>query len=166
VTYKEKQAIMGFKSEEIEKIVKEFKGKGKIFAFGLKYLTHKKFIVNKQFDNKNFSVVSKADNMLGEGVLGLFRTKKAAIEFGKRVGMELIDEPEAKTEIPQSQTTLKERVELLLEDYQRRLSTVTNMIANNKNNGSINDNKKAERLSTKQSEYRAFIAELEKTLKG
>lgn len=78
---------------EIKIIEKEFKGKGRIFAHSLKYLTYKKFYVNKQFDNKNFCVVSKSDSMLSEGILGLFKTKKSAIEFGERVGMKLIEEP-------------------------------------------------------------------------
>ena len=79
--------------KEIKTIQIEFKGRGTIFISALKYLTWKKFYVNKQFDNKNFCVVSKSDDMRSEGIMGLFKTKKAAIEFGKRVGMELVEEP-------------------------------------------------------------------------
>ncbi len=52
----------------------------------------------------------------------------------------------------------------LIEDYQRRLDTINQMIENFKSNGSTNDIRKDERLKTKASEYRTFIAELEKTL--
>lgn len=80
-------------AEEISALKKEFKGRGRILSSALQYLTHSKFYVNKQFDNKNFCIVTKSDNMLSESIMGLFKTKKVAIEFGKRVGMELIDEP-------------------------------------------------------------------------
>ena len=50
----------------------------------------------------------------------------------------------------------------LIEDYQRRLDTVVKMQEAFKSNGSINDTKKEERLTTKASEYRTFIAELER----
>lgn len=53
----------------------------------------------------------------------------------------------------------------LIEDYQRRLKTVTDMLSKFKSNGSINDEKKKERLNTKAAEYRTFIAELEKAIK-
>lgn len=52
----------------------------------------------------------------------------------------------------------------LLEDYKRRLKTVTDMQSTFKSNGSISDERKSERLTTKASEYRTFIAELEKLI--
>ena len=51
----------------------------------------------------------------------------------------------------------------LIEDYQRRLDTVSQMIENFKSNGSINDIRKDERLKTKAAQFRTIIAELEKT---
>lgn len=56
-------------------------------------------------------------------------------------------------------------MEQLLEDYDRRLKTVTKMLDEFKSNGSVNDIKKHERLATKAAEYRAFIAELEKVIR-
>lgn len=52
----------------------------------------------------------------------------------------------------------------LLEDYQRRLKNVTDMLDNFTSNGSTNDIRKKERLTTKASEYRTFIAELERAI--
>ncbi len=52
----------------------------------------------------------------------------------------------------------------LLEDYQRRLKTVTDMLDNFKSNGSHNDIRKHERLTTKASEYITFISELERAI--
>lgn len=51
----------------------------------------------------------------------------------------------------------------LIEDYKRRLATITEVIDGFKSNGSINDISKDARLKTKQSEYRTIIAELERT---
>ena len=51
----------------------------------------------------------------------------------------------------------------LIEDYQRRLDTMNQMIENFKSNGSINDIRKDERLKTKAAEFKTIIAELEKT---
>lgn len=56
-------------------------------------------------------------------------------------------------------------MEQLIEDYKRRLQNVTDMLSKFKSNGSINDEKKDERLKTKAAEYRTFIAELEKAIK-
>ena len=50
----------------------------------------------------------------------------------------------------------------LIEDYKRRLKTVNELLLKMKDSGSVNDIKKFERLNTKASEYRTFIAELEK----
>lgn len=50
----------------------------------------------------------------------------------------------------------------LLEDYKRRLKTTTEFLKGSINNGSINDQRRDERMKTKQSCYRTFIAELEK----
>jgi hypothetical protein len=55
-------------------------------------------------------------------------------------------------------------MKILLEDYQRKLKTVKELIADNKNNGSIHDEKRAERLQTKASEYRAFIVDIERAI--
>lgn len=77
--------------EKIEQLKKQFKGKGRIFL-GLQYLAYNVFIVNKQFDNKNFSVVAKSESGKSESVLGVFKTKKAAIEFGLACNMKEIKE--------------------------------------------------------------------------
>ncbi len=53
----------------------------------------------------------------------------------------------------------------LLEDYKRRLATITTMIENNKNYGSTEDIKRAERFSAKAECYRTFISELEREIK-
>ena len=52
----------------------------------------------------------------------------------------------------------------LIEDYKRRLKTINESIVDFKsdNTGSINDIRKLERLTTKASEYRTFIADLER----
>jgi hypothetical protein len=49
----------------------------------------------------------------------------------------------------------------LIEDYKRRLKNIDEMIKGFKSNGSENDIKKGVRLTTKASEYRTIIAELE-----
>lgn len=55
----------------------------------------------------------------------------------------------------------------LIEDYKRRLATVNEMLEQfNHGNGSINDAKKEARLNTKASEYRTFIAEMERIEAG
>lgn len=51
----------------------------------------------------------------------------------------------------------------LIEDYKRRLKTITDILDTEKSNGSISDVERFTRLRTKQSEYRTFIAELERT---
>ena len=51
-------------------------------------------------------------------------------------------------------------MKVLIEDYKRRLMGVEEMLVAFKSNGSINDTKKEERLITRASEYRTFIAEL------
>ncbi len=61
-------------------------------------------------------------------------------------------------------TGIKSGFELLLEDYKRRLVTISDIILSTGNNRGENDIKKMERLKTKQSEYRTFICELERTL--
>ena len=53
----------------------------------------------------------------------------------------------------------------LLEDYQRRLVTVDEIIETTSNSGSINDVAKMARLNTKASEYRSFIVEIERAIK-
>jgi hypothetical protein len=52
----------------------------------------------------------------------------------------------------------------LIEDYNRRLDSINQMIESFNSNGSINDIRKDERLKTKASEYRTFIAEMEREL--
>ena len=51
----------------------------------------------------------------------------------------------------------------LIEDYKRRLVTITEVIETTTDTGSINDIAKMARLKAKQSEYRTFIAELERS---
>ena len=54
----------------------------------------------------------------------------------------------------------------LIEDYKRRLATVTLALLNMKDkSGSIQDIKKFERLTTKASGYNTIIAELEKVMR-
>ena len=55
-------------------------------------------------------------------------------------------------------------MKILLEDYQNKLKIANELIADNKNNGSIHDEKRAERLQTKASEYRAFIVDIERAI--
>ena len=50
----------------------------------------------------------------------------------------------------------------LIEDYKRRLKTVGEIIDTTSNTGSINDQKKLERLMTKQGMINTIIAELER----
>jgi hypothetical protein len=50
----------------------------------------------------------------------------------------------------------------LIEDYKRKIKTLTNDLRLYKSTGSINDIKKVERLTTKLFEYRAFVTELER----
>lgn len=52
----------------------------------------------------------------------------------------------------------------LIEDYRRRLQTVTETIKTTSNNGSQHDIEKMARLNAKASEYRTFISELERAL--
>lgn len=79
--------------KKIEELKLKFKGKGRIFAYGLKYLTDNLFFVNKQFDNKTFCVVAVSDSRKSENVLGLFKTRKAAKEFGADLGLKEISVP-------------------------------------------------------------------------
>ncbi len=53
----------------------------------------------------------------------------------------------------------------LLDDYKRKLINITERLAQNVNNGSINDIQRTERLKTKQAEYRTFIVELDRCFK-
>ena len=50
----------------------------------------------------------------------------------------------------------------LIEDYKKKIETLTNDLRLYKSTGSINDIKKVERLTTKLFEYRAFVVELER----
>lgn len=86
--------------KKIEELKKEFKGKGRIFAHGLKYLTYNHFYVNKQFDNKNLCVVAVSDNGKSESVLGLFKSKKVASNFAIALGLKEVPCPI----IPESET--------------------------------------------------------------
>jgi hypothetical protein len=52
----------------------------------------------------------------------------------------------------------------LLEDYQRKLKTVNEYIAKEKNDGSIVDVLWIERLNTKASEYQSFIVDIERAI--
>ena len=53
----------------------------------------------------------------------------------------------------------------LIEDYERRLATITEVIETTKDTGSRNDIAKMARLNAKQSEYRTFISELEREVR-
>lgn len=55
-------------------------------------------------------------------------------------------------------------MDTLLDDYKRKLQTAEEFIRNNKNNGSIHDEKRAERLNTKAAEYRSFIVDIERAM--
>ena len=55
-------------------------------------------------------------------------------------------------------------MENLLEAYRNKLKSINELIEKNKNNGSINDIKRAERLETKRSEYRSFITDIEREM--
>ncbi len=52
----------------------------------------------------------------------------------------------------------------LLNDYKLRLEAVKKLLDSNVNNGSIVHQRRNERLITKESEYRAFIVEIEKAI--
>jgi len=51
---------------------------------------------------------------------------------------------------------------LIIDDYKRRLENISELIKSQTHNGSVYDIQKRERLITKQSEYRTFIADLSK----
>ena len=53
-------------------------------------------------------------------------------------------------------------METLLEDYKRRLKSVTELIEKTRSNGSIVHQRREERLKTKAAEYRTFIVEIER----
>ncbi len=57
---------------------------------------------------------------------------------------------------------IEQKINLLIEDYQRRINTITDAINQHQNDttGSINDTKKGERLITKRSEWQTFLSEL------
>lgn len=57
-------------------------------------------------------------------------------------------------------------IEILLEDYKRRLDTAEELIKQNKNNGSVHDEKRAERLQTKASVYKSMIVDIERTIRS
>lgn len=52
----------------------------------------------------------------------------------------------------------------LLEDYKRRVTTAETMLKGFKSNGSEHDIRKQERLTTKASEYRTIVAEIERVI--
>ena len=54
----------------------------------------------------------------------------------------------------------------LIEDYKRRLATITETIETTSDTGSRNDIAKMARLKTKQVEYRTFIVELERSYRN
>ena len=53
-------------------------------------------------------------------------------------------------------------MEILLDDYKRRLKSVTELIEKAHSNGSIVHQRREERLNTKAAEYRTFIVEIER----
>jgi hypothetical protein len=58
------------------------------------------------------------------------------------------------------QTPLQE----LRDAYSRKLKHIETVIQNNTNNGSLLDQRRAERLNTKAGEYRAMITDIERLL--
>lgn len=56
-------------------------------------------------------------------------------------------------------------MQTLLNEYKNKYQSVMDFIATNKNNGSINDERRTERVNTKAAEYRSFIADIEKAIK-
>lgn len=54
----------------------------------------------------------------------------------------------------------------LIDDYKRRLATITEAIETTRDTGSRNDIVKMARLKAKQGEYQTFIAELESTYRN
>ena len=78
--------------KRIKELKEQFKGKGRIFTYGLKYLNDTKFFINKQFDGKNWSVVTTTTGK-SESVAGLFRARKTAVEFGIALGLKEIHAP-------------------------------------------------------------------------
>jgi len=55
-------------------------------------------------------------------------------------------------------------MEILLDDYKRKLKTIEDVIDKNTNNGSRLDIERKVRLDTKASEYRAFIVDIERAI--
>jgi len=55
-------------------------------------------------------------------------------------------------------------MEILLEDYKRRLKIVNKFISKQRSNGSIVHQRREERLNTKAAEYRTFIVEIERAM--
>lgn len=85
--------VQKISDKKIEELKKEFKGKGRIFPYSLKYLTYNYFFINRQFDNKNNCVVALSDNGLSESVLALFKSKKVAKDFGIALGLKEVPCP-------------------------------------------------------------------------
>lgn len=98
--------------------------------------------------------LNKTDDQIIESLGNEVKDKKLAIR-------EFISIVSRKDEVI---SAWNNRIELLLENYKTRFSNVSDIITSTGNNGSENDIKKMERLKTKQSEYRTFISELERTL--
>lgn len=64
-----------------------------VLAHSLKYLVYKDFFVNKQFDNKNYSVFTISECRKSEGLIGLFKTKKLALQFAAEIGLNQVEPP-------------------------------------------------------------------------
>jgi hypothetical protein len=60
--------------------------------------------------------------------------------------------------------SLKEKLQLIIEDYKRREQSANEFLRTRKFNGSIADNATKERMMTKAAEYRTMAAELERLL--
>lgn len=56
-------------------------------------------------------------------------------------------------------------MEILLDDYKRKLENVNNLIKEQNYNGSIVHIQRKTRLETKASEYRSFIVDIERAIK-
>lgn len=81
------------KKETIDQLVIKYKKRGRVFPHALTYLNDKYFFVYKQFDNKNFCVVATNKVRSCESVLGLFKTRITAIEFGVELKLKEVKAP-------------------------------------------------------------------------
>jgi hypothetical protein len=79
--------------KQIQALKVKYKSKGNVMAHSLKYLHDKDFFVNKQFDNKNYSVFTISESRKSQGLIALFKTKKSALEFAAEIGLTQVEPP-------------------------------------------------------------------------